>query len=80
MGRKVKQLKSYTTEQVEVLFERDEDYRTGVKLYTILQLTRGYSSRALEEFFRTGRPRQNRKTFDCRYAGFCPGIYREGFR
>jgi transposase len=53
MGRKVKQLKNYTTEQVEALYEGDEKHRTGVKLYAILQLTRGYSSRALEEFFRT---------------------------
>ena len=53
MGRKVKQLKNYTTEQVEALFESDENHRTGVKLYAILQLTRGYSSRSLEEFFRT---------------------------
>jgi len=53
MGRKVKQLKNYTTEQVETLFNGNENYRTGVKLYAILQLTRGYSSRALEEFFRT---------------------------
>ena len=53
MGRKVKQLKNYTTEQVEALFERDKKYRTGVQLYAILQLTRGYSSRTLEAFFRT---------------------------
>jgi len=53
MGRKVKQLKNYTSEQVEALFERDENYRIGVKLYAVLQLTRGYSSRALEDFFRT---------------------------
>ena len=53
MGRKVKQLKNYTTEQVETLFESDENHRIGVKLYAVLQLTRGYSSRALEEFFRT---------------------------
>jgi transposase len=52
MGRKVKQLKNYTTEQVEKIFESDEKHRTGIKLYAILQLTRGYSSRALEEFFR----------------------------
>jgi len=51
MGRKVKQLKNYTTEQVEALYESDERHRTGVKLYAILQLTRGYSSRAIEEFF-----------------------------
>jgi putative transposase len=53
MGRKVKQLKNYTTEQVESLLASDENHRTGVKLYAILQLTRGYSSRSLEEFFRT---------------------------
>jgi transposase len=52
MGRKVKQLRNYTAEQVEAVFESDENHRTGVKLYAILQLTRGYSSRALEEFFR----------------------------
>jgi transposase len=51
MGRKVKKLKNYTTEQVEKLFESDKNHRIGVKLYAILQLTRGYSSRALEEFF-----------------------------
>jgi transposase len=51
MGRKVKQLKNYTTEQVEKFFESDANHRTGVKLYAILQLTRGYSSRSLEEFF-----------------------------
>jgi len=53
MGRKVKQLKNYKTEQIEVFFDRNENYRTGVKLYAILQLTRGYSSRSLEGFFRT---------------------------
>jgi transposase len=53
MGRNVKQLKNYTTDQVKTLFESDENHRIGVKLYAVLQLTRGYSSRALEEFFRT---------------------------
>jgi len=52
MGRKVKQLKNYTTEDVELLFESDENNRIGVKLYAIIQLTRGYSSRKLEEFYR----------------------------
>ena len=53
MGRKVKQLQNYTTEQVEALFESDENNRIGVKLYAIIQLSRGYSSRKLEEFYRT---------------------------
>jgi transposase len=52
MGRKVKQLKNYTTEQVESLFESDENNIVGVKLYAIIQLTRGYSTRKLEEFYR----------------------------
>jgi len=52
MGRKVKQLKNYTTEQVASLLASDENHRIGIKLYAILQLTRGYSSRSLEEFFR----------------------------
>jgi len=52
MGRKVKQLKNYTTEQVEMLFDSDENNIIGVKLYAIIQLTRGYSTRKLEEFYR----------------------------
>ena len=52
MGRKVKQLKNYTTEQVEALFDSDENNIVGVKLYAIIQLTRGYSTRKLEEFYR----------------------------
>lgn len=45
MGRKAKQLKNYTTEQAEALFERDENNRTGIKLYAILQISRGYRKR-----------------------------------
>ena len=51
MGRKSKQLKNYTTEQIEALFESDENNRIGIKLYAILQISRGYSSRKLEEFY-----------------------------
>jgi len=52
MGRKVKRLKNYTTEQVEALFESDENNIVGIKLYAIIQLARGYSTRKLEEFYR----------------------------
>jgi transposase len=52
MGRKVKQLKNYTTEQIESLFESDSSHELGIKLYAIIQLSRGYSSRKLEEFYR----------------------------
>lgn len=52
MGRKVKQLRNYTTDQVEAIFESDENNIVGVKLYAIIQLTRGYSARKLEEYYR----------------------------
>lgn len=53
MGRKVKQLKNYTTAQLESLLESSVEHKVGVKLYAIIQLSRGYSSRKLEEFYRT---------------------------
>jgi len=53
MGRKVKQLKNYTTEQLESIFESDANNLIGVKMYAIIQLSRGYSSRKLEEYYRT---------------------------
>ncbi|MDR1346917.1 MAG: winged helix-turn-helix domain-containing protein [Prevotellaceae bacterium] len=52
MGRKVKQFKNYTTEQVEALFESDENNIVGVRMYAIIQLTRDYSTRQLEDFYR----------------------------
>ena len=51
MGRKVKQIKNYSAEQIEALIANDENYRIGVKLFAILQLSRGYSSRELADFF-----------------------------
>jgi transposase len=53
MGRKVKKLKNYTPEQIEKLFESGSKHELGVKLYAVLQLSRGYSSRKLSEFYRT---------------------------
>jgi transposase len=53
MGRKVKQLKNYTTQQLESLLESDEKHKFGVKLYAIIQMSRGYSSCKLEEFYHT---------------------------
>ena len=53
MGRKSKQLKNFTTEQIEALFESDSKYLTGVKIFAIIQLGRGYSSRKLSEFYQT---------------------------
>ena len=51
MGRKSKQLRNFTTGQVEALFESDSDFLTGVKILAIIQLCKGYSSRKLSEFY-----------------------------
>jgi transposase len=53
MGRKVKQLKNYTLEQVEAILASDSNILIGIKLYAIIQLCRGYSSRKLEEYYHT---------------------------
>jgi transposase len=53
MGRKSKRLRNFTTEQVEALFESDSNYQTGVRLYALIQLCKGYSSRRLSEFYET---------------------------
>jgi transposase len=53
MGRKVKTLKNHTTEEVEAIFASNENNLTGVKLYAVLQLTKGFSSRKLTEFYHT---------------------------
>ena len=44
--------KNYTTEEVEAIFESDSANSVGIKLYAVIQLNRGYSSRKLEEFYR----------------------------
>ncbi|MDR2147418.1 MAG: hypothetical protein LBE91_13260 [Tannerella sp.] len=50
MGRKVKQLKNYTTEEVEAIFESSENNLAGVKPYAIIRLTRGCSTYKPENF------------------------------
>ncbi|MCL1822354.1 MAG: hypothetical protein FWG22_05985 [Prolixibacteraceae bacterium] len=49
MDRKVKQLENYTTEQVEMLFESDENNIVGVKMYAILRRTHAESLNLLPE-------------------------------
>jgi len=53
MGRNVKQLKNYTTEQIEALIESEDKHKVGIKLFAIKQLTKGHSTRKLEDFYQT---------------------------
>jgi hypothetical protein len=51
MGRKVKQLKNYTTSDIELLIESEDKHVVGIKLHAIKQLSIGYSSRYLVDFY-----------------------------
>lgn len=51
MGRPVKQLINYTTSEIKALIEKEEDYKIRIKLYTILQLSKGKPSREVEELY-----------------------------
>lgn len=51
MGRKVKTLKNYTTEQIVELYKSNKKYYIGVKLLAMEALSRGMSSRKITEFF-----------------------------
>jgi transposase len=53
MGRKVKQLKNYTTSDIEAIIACDEKHNVGIKLHAIKQLSKGSSSRYLVDFYGT---------------------------
>jgi transposase len=51
MGRKVKQLKNYSSEQIKAFIDNEYKYRIGLRLYAVYQLSKGKSSRSLEELY-----------------------------
>ncbi len=53
MGRKALQVQGYTPEQIRSLFDQDEKYKVGIKLYAIYQVSKGQASRRLEELYNT---------------------------
>jgi transposase len=53
MGRKVLELKNYTTSDIEELFSSEDKYRVGMRLCAVLQLSKGIPSRKLEELYNT---------------------------
>lgn len=53
MGRKVLQVKGYTPDQIKSLFDQDEKYKIGMKLYAIYQVSKGQATRKLEELYNT---------------------------
>lgn len=53
MGRKVKTLQNFTTEQIKAFIDNDDKYKLGIKLYAVYQLSKGKSSRELEDLYNT---------------------------
>lgn len=53
MGRKVKVLQNYTTEEIKAFIDKDDKCKLGIKLYAIYQFSKGKSSRELEDLYHT---------------------------
>jgi len=53
MGRPVLKVKGYDTSAIEALIRRDERYTIGIRLYAVLQVSKGQASRHLEELYHT---------------------------
>lgn len=51
MGRPSLQVKGYTSEDIQELIKSKSDHEIGIKLLAIYQVSKGMSSRKLEEFY-----------------------------
>ena len=51
MGRKVKQLKNYSSEQIKAFIDDDNKHKFGLRLYAVYQVSKGKSSRSLAELY-----------------------------
>ena len=53
MGRPVRKISGYTPEDIKALFNSEDKYRIGLRLYAIYQVAKGKPSRELEELYNT---------------------------
>lgn len=53
MGRKSLTVKGYTSEDIKALFNSDDKYKIGLRLYAVYQVSLGQSSRKLEDLYNT---------------------------
>jgi len=53
MGRKPRQVQGYTSEEIKALFNSEEKYKIGLRLYAVYQVSLGQPSRKLEELYNT---------------------------
>ncbi len=53
MGRPVRKVSGYTADQIKALFNSEDKYRIGLRLYAVYQVAKGKPSRQLEELYNT---------------------------
>ena len=53
MGRPTRQIKNYSSEQIKSLFNSEDRYKIGIRLYAVYQVSLGKSSRELEGLYNT---------------------------
>ena len=53
MGRRVRQISGYSPEDIKALFNKEDKYKIGLRLYAVYQVSLGKSSRELEELYNT---------------------------
>lgn len=53
MGRRTLQIQGYSPAEIRALFERDERYTIGIRLYAVYQVSIGQSTRKLESLYNT---------------------------
>jgi hypothetical protein len=53
MGRKSLQVKGYSPESIKALFNSDDKYKIGLRLYAVYQVSLGQPSRKLEDLYNT---------------------------
>ena len=47
------EVKGYTSEQIKALMNVEDKYKIGMRLYAVYQVSKGHSSRKLEDFYQT---------------------------
>jgi Trp operon repressor len=53
MGRKSLVVKGYSPEAIKALFNKDERYKIGYRLYAVYQVSLGQPSRKLKDVYNT---------------------------
>ncbi len=53
MGRKSLDVKGYTPDEIKLLFNTDDKYKIGLRLYAVYQVSLGQPSRKLEDLYNT---------------------------